>query len=86
MRGCDNCFFLPEGESRRFTTPYYQGCVALMQPKASWVARWQKIQNFIPGCYAVKIVADIPPEVDDLCEEANVMNLGKISQESEDAQ
>ena len=79
--GCENCRFLPEGEYRRFTTPFYQGCVALMQPKQSWVARWQKVQNFIPGCYAVKVAADIPDEVDELCAEAGVMNLGKISQE-----
>ena len=52
-----------------------------MQPKQSWVARWQKVQNFIPGCYAVKVAADIPDEVDELCAEAGVMNLGKISQE-----
>ena len=27
----------------------------MMKPSESWAARWQGIQNFVPGCYALRV-------------------------------
>ena len=33
----------------------------MMQPKTSWVARWQKQDNAIPGLYAMQVVGKRAP-------------------------
>lgn len=34
----------------------------MVQPKKSWVARWQRIQQRVPGTYAVMVNARLPEE------------------------
>jgi transcription elongation factor SPT4 len=62
--GCENCEWLQIEDSndrvRDCTTPYFEGCIALVEPKNSWVGRWQQISSFIPGMYAVQLVGELP--------------------------
>lgn len=62
-KGCDNCIDLMlEGDSdkiMRYTTPKFQGTLAMFDPSTSWVARWQKQQSFVPGVYALQAQGDI---------------------------
>jgi transcription elongation factor SPT4 len=67
--GCENCPGLIEagtGDRERvltFTTADFSGLVALYTPKSSWVARWQRLDRHVPGCYAVAIHAELPDDV-----------------------
>ena len=40
-----------------------------MEPERSWVARWQRIDGYVPGLYAVQVIGDLPEAyVQDLSE------------------
>jgi transcription elongation factor SPT4 len=34
--------------------------IALMDPKDSWVAKWQSIQQYKAGLYAISVSGDLP--------------------------
>ena len=57
--GNDNvpCLELERDREKMFecTSADFDGMAAIMQPNASWVARWQGVAspNFVPGCYAL---------------------------------
>lgn len=36
--------------------------VAMMKPDESWVARWQGITHFVPGCYALRVRGTLPEQ------------------------
>ena len=46
---CDNC-----GNDCE-TTKKFSGIICMMEPKASWVARWSQMQGKKPGAYAVDV-------------------------------
>ena len=49
---CPNC-----ADSRGLpdTTDCFESVISLIIPKKSWVAEWQRMQNLIPGIYAMAI-------------------------------
>ncbi len=54
-----------EGKASRVhqcTTAYFAGLIALVSPDESWVAKWQRIDQFKPGMYAVDMVGCLPDE------------------------
>jgi transcription elongation factor SPT4 len=58
--GCPNCddFLEMRGSSDTVldcTSAVFEGMVALNGLEGSWVARWQRLENLKPGCYAVKV-------------------------------
>ncbi|ORY91499.1 Spt4/RpoE2 zinc finger-domain-containing protein [Leucosporidium creatinivorum] len=70
--GCPNCDELLEmkGSSDRVlecTTAQFDGTIALVSPKDSWVAKWQRNDKHTPGVYAVRVTGQLPDSiVDDL--------------------
>ena len=38
------------------TSQVYEGLITLADPKSSWVAKWQRLDAYVPGVYAVKVV------------------------------
>jgi transcription elongation factor SPT4 len=44
------------------TSADFDGMVAMMQPNSSWVARYQAIGNFVPGCYALRVRGELPSQ------------------------
>lgn len=50
--GCNNCPELDLADWVDWTTPDYEGFVAIMQPTDSWVAKWQRATTCCPGVYA----------------------------------
>lgn len=70
--GCPNCEGLLhfQNNDQDFnpitdcTSPSFEGLVAMGEDdKESWVARWLRIDSFVPGLYAVKINGKLPPIV-----------------------
>mmetsp|Transcript_9789 Transcript_9789/g.16056 ORF Transcript_9789/g.16056 Transcript_9789/m.16056 type:complete len:121 (+) Transcript_9789:104-466(+) len=72
--GCENCAFF--GEKRKdylndCTSVSFDGLISLMHPTESWVARWQRIQKLVPGCYAIKVRGELPDYVRENLEDMN---------------
>lgn len=61
-KGCPNCPFLNTNKSRSLgacTSSSFKGAIFLMNPRISWVARWQRINQYIPGMYAMTVQGDM---------------------------
>ncbi|GMG56272.1 unnamed protein product [Ambrosiozyma monospora] len=66
--GCPNCesvLHLGDNEdlARECTSPTFEGLVAANGSESSWVARWLRIEHFVPGLYAVRVVGKLPDEI-----------------------
>ncbi|CDJ39587.1 transcription elongation factor SPT4, putative, partial [Eimeria tenella] len=67
--GCPNCPWLQiDGDRSRVlscTSPNFSGFVAVIKPQGSWVARHNKLTEGVPGCYAIKVLGDLPDSIKD---------------------
>lgn len=59
--GCPNCEDFLELRHNNdaiqdATSTVFEGLISLANPDQSWVARWQRLQGYVPGTYAVKVV------------------------------
>ena len=59
--GCPNCesFLDLAGHPdsvQECTSQVYEGLITLANPEKSWVAKWQRLDGYVPGVYAVKVV------------------------------
>jgi len=72
--GCPNCeIFLgltgsPETVAE-CTSATFNGVIALTDPSRSWVAKWQRLDQFVPGTYAVQVIGALPNDVIQLMED-----------------
>ena len=37
------------------TSAVFEGMISMADPQSSWVAKWQRLQGYAPGTYAVKV-------------------------------
>ncbi len=44
------------------TSAQFDGLVEMMKPNESWAARWQGIQTYVPGCYALRVRGTLKAE------------------------
>ena len=67
--GCENCPFLEMVESidrvNRCTTPFYEGLTAVMDPRESWAAKWIRVDNYLPGVYAITVTGNFDREIEE---------------------
>lgn len=35
----------------------------MAQPTKSWVAKWQRLEGYVAGVYAVKVVGELPRDI-----------------------
>ncbi len=66
--GCENCdsiLHLQHDQERilECTTSQFHGCIGLIKGGKSWVGKWQRIQHFVPGMYAIQIQGQLPIDV-----------------------
>ncbi|KAI3643155.1 hypothetical protein MP228_012710 [Amoeboaphelidium protococcarum] len=66
--GCDNCeqvLQMRDNMDRVYdcTSPNFSGVVSLMEPDDSWVARWQRLDKFTRGVYAVQVFGRLPGDI-----------------------
>jgi transcription elongation factor SPT4 len=64
--GCPNCEgFLSLAHSQEAveecTSQVYEGLIALADPSQSWVAKWQRLDGYVKGVYAVKVMGTVRP-------------------------
>jgi transcription elongation factor SPT4 len=86
--GCENCspaFDMKDDPEKiaECTTASFEGLMAMLQPEKSWVARWQFVQNFIPGVYAIKVKGEVSEQTERELAEAEVPNVGKMMQQED---
>ncbi|GAB5586866.1 transcription elongation factor spt4 [Umbelopsis nana] len=68
--GCENCedIMQMQGNVERVaecTSANFDGVIAMMRPDESWVGKWQRIDKFTRGIYAVRVSGRIPDDVED---------------------
>ncbi|ELA41837.1 uncharacterized protein VICG_01189 [Vittaforma corneae ATCC 50505] len=57
-QGCPNCPFLNVNKNRNIgytTSPSFKGMIFLKDPRSSWVAKWQRVNQYRPGVYAMTV-------------------------------
>ena len=45
------------------TSPKHEGRIAVMRPDKSWVAKWQRVGDFVGGLYAAKVQGTLPEDI-----------------------
>jgi transcription elongation factor SPT4 len=71
--GCPNCedFLRLAGSPEAIqdcTSQVFEGLITLANPAKSWVAKWQRLDSYVPGVYATKVSGILPEEVIDTME------------------
>lgn len=64
-QGCENCAMFQRREyaASEYTTPNFEGLVAVADPHASWISRHLNLSKFVPGTYALKLRSAIPRDI-----------------------
>lgn len=75
--GCPNCesFLEMIGNDDQIldcTSQVYEGLLTLADPQRSWVAKWQRLSEYVPGVYAVKVQGILPGDIVQTVEAAGV--------------
>ncbi|KAL0095673.1 Spt4/RpoE2 zinc finger-domain-containing protein [Phycomyces blakesleeanus] len=75
--GCDNCedvLRMRKNIDRvmECTSSKFEGMITMMNPKESWVARWQRIDTYVVGLYAIRVYGRIPEDVEDVLERRGI--------------
>ncbi|OAG01822.1 transcription elongation factor SPT4 [Paraphaeosphaeria sporulosa] len=76
-QGCPNCesFLQLRGEDeqvRACTSQVFEGLITVSNTTKSWVARWQRLEGYVPGVYAVQVEGLLPEDVISAAEDAGV--------------
>ena len=66
--GCPNCESTLQlrGNNdaiQECTSQVFEGLIAVRDPAASWVARWQRLDNYVPGTYATKVTGTVSAQL-----------------------
>ena len=87
QEGCPNCddFLEMRGSSEAVfdcTSAVFEGTITLTGKGGSWVARWQRLEGYKPGVYAIKIEGNVRSVHDSalrLSQCAETLNSGRHS-------
>jgi transcription elongation factor SPT4 len=80
--GCPNCEAVlsmsnsPETVGE-VTSANFNGMIALTTPDQSWVAKWQRIDGYVPGMYAVQVIGTLPRQYVQDLQEAGVRYVAR---------
>jgi transcription elongation factor SPT4 len=72
--GCPNCeeFLHLQGSLDQIescTSQVFEGLISLANPTRSWVAKWQRLDGYVKGVYAIKVSGQLPDDVRTTIEE-----------------
>lgn len=72
--GCPNCddFLHLTGSQDQIeacTSQVFEGVITLSNPNRSWVAKWQRLDGYVPGLYAIKVSGQLPDEIRQVIED-----------------
>ncbi|EDO41912.1 predicted protein [Nematostella vectensis] len=66
--GCENCekYLRLKNNKENIlscTSPNFDGVISIISTEDSWVARWQRIESKVKGCYAVSVTGKLPSHI-----------------------
>ena len=66
--GCPNCedvlqLMNQPDQINECTSQVFDGVIMVNEPGKSWVSRWQRVDGYEKGCYAVKVTGVLPEDV-----------------------
>lgn len=66
--GCPNCedFLHLQGSQDQIescTSQVFEGVITIADPAKSWVAKYQRLDSYVPGTYATKVSGQLPDDV-----------------------
>lgn len=72
--GCPNCeeILHLQGSSDQIdscTSQVFEGLISLANPAKSWVAKWQRLDTYVKGVYAIKVSGQLPDDIRTTIEE-----------------
>ena len=87
--GCPNCesvLSLQNSQEavQECTSQVFDGLITLGDPTSSWVAKWQRLTNYVPGVYAVKVVGQLPGEVLNVLEDNGIRYVPRDGSAADD--
>ncbi|CBF86460.1 Spt4/RpoE2 zinc finger-domain-containing protein [Aspergillus recurvatus] len=83
---CDNVLGLRGNNDniQECTSQVFEGLVTVNDPATSWVARWQRLDGYVPGTYAVKVTGSLPTEVIGHLEDAGIKYIPRDGSTAEE--
>ncbi|GAB6030312.1 transcription elongation factor spt4 [Chamberlinius hualienensis] len=68
MDGCDNCEEYLSMKNNRdlvydYTSSNFDGMIAATNPEESWVCKWQRINGYARGMYAISVYGRLPAPI-----------------------
>ncbi|KAF3930149.1 hypothetical protein ABW19_dt0208797 [Dactylella cylindrospora] len=86
-KGCPNChpildYIQSQELAQECTSPIFEGCVCIDNPKESWIAKWLRLETYVPGVYATKVVGDLPEEALDNLSSDNIEYIPRDGSEN----
>ena len=49
--------------------------ISIADPKKSWIAKWQRVDGYVRGCYATKVSGSLPDDVKLTMEEEGLVYI-----------
>lgn len=88
QQGCPNCEDILEliGNPEQIndcTSQVFDGLIAVADTKRSWVARYQRLEGYVPGVYATQVEGILPEEVIGAVESAGINYVPRDGSEQE---
>lgn len=86
--GCPNCeeFLLLRGSQDQIescTSQVFEGVITLANPTRSWIAKWQRLDGYVAGVYAIKVSGQLPDDVRATLEENRIPYIPRDGTETE---
>ena len=47
------------------TSAFYEGQVAIMDPRESWAAKWIRVDHCLPGVYAIAVTGQLDRDIEE---------------------
>ncbi|KAH7117943.1 Spt4/RpoE2 zinc finger-domain-containing protein [Dendryphion nanum] len=87
-QGCPNCesFLELRGNLdavQECTSQVFDGLMTVSDTSRSWVARYQRLEGYVPGVYAVQVEGVLPEEVIAAAENAGIQYIPRDGSVSE---
>lgn len=87
--GCPNCESILQLRNstdavQECTSQLFEGVITLGDPTGSWVAKWLRLTEYVPGVYAIKVNGTLPREVVETLEDNGIKYVPRDGSEAED--
>lgn len=88
--GCPNCEEILQLRNSpdaiaECTSSLFEGVITMADPRASWVAKWLRLSEYVPGIYAAKVQGALPEDIVDALRANGMVYIPRDGGEVEDA-